>query len=432
MIKNKATLLVAAIIALSVAVFASGFQINECGSRAMGMGNAFTGLANDPSALFFNVAGITQLKGTQFSFGSTLIAPSASFTGPSATHPKLESKLKSRYFTPINFYYTQEITPELSVGLGVNNPYGLGTEWEEDWIGRYRTVETEIRTFNFTPSVAYKINDQLSIGAGAIISYADVIITRKIALTTPPLPDANIELKGDNLAYGFLAGILYKPTKELQLGASFRSNVKYSFEGDVKVTLDPSIPEPVSTAIMNAMPKGGIEAPFKTPYNATFGLAFFASPELTITGDFQYNAWSSYDKLEITFKDLPIIPGTNPSVSEREFEDSYIIRAGCEYIMNPTIALRGGLFYDKNPIKDERLDPMLPDADRIGFNVGVGYKIMPNLSVDLAYLFLLFMDREIFTSNEVMPIPGVAISPALNGKYKISAHLIGLNLSYSL
>jgi len=414
----------------SFQLYASGFQINENGTRAMGMGGAFVGLADDPSAVYFNPAGITQLSGLRFSIGATYIKPSSTFTGPSPS--KTESKLKDRFFYPANFYATYEAGNDFWLAFGFNDPFGLGTEWEDNWVGKYRTTKTEIRTFNFSPTVAYKINDQLSAAAGITVSYADVIIERKIPVVIQgnALPDAKLSLDGNSTSVGFSLGLLYKATKELSLGLAFHSQIKYKMKGDATTTLGAGTPSQYQAALLAAMPKGKISAPLTTPMVATFGLAYHPCACWTVTGDFQYNGWSSYDKLEVTFDDLPK-GSTNPSVSVRDFENSFIARLGGEYKVNDPLSLRAGFLYDKNPVKDERLDPTLPDADRIGLNIGIGYKITECLSVDFAYFYLMFMERTIDNSQEAIILPTYS-STVLNGKYNTYSHLIGLNINYNL
>ncbi|MFZ1289678.1 MAG: outer membrane protein transport protein, partial [Melioribacteraceae bacterium] len=174
-------------------IIASGFQINEHGSRAMGLGGAFTGLANDPSAIYFNPAGITQLCGTHLIGGTTLILPSSTFRGPSPSIS--ETKMNSQVFNPIHFYATQQVYDKFFLGLGVGNNYGLGTKWDENWVGRFMTVQTEIRTFFFNAVASYKIMDEVSVGFGYVFAYGDVLINRKINLA-PFNSEPSLELEG--------------------------------------------------------------------------------------------------------------------------------------------------------------------------------------------------------------------------------------------
>ncbi|MBI1939578.1 MAG: outer membrane protein transport protein [Ignavibacteriales bacterium] len=393
-------------------VFAGGFQINEHGARAMAMGGAFTGLANDPSAIYFNPAGITQLSGTRISAGVTLISPISSFRGPA---PDItEYSQHSQLFTPFNFYVTHQFTDDLFVGLGVNNPFGLGTEWDDTWPGRYLAVDTEVRTFFFNPVVAYKLTEELSISAGLNFAFGDVKIIRNADLA-PFDGEAQVNLSGDATAWGFTAGIFYKVSDQFSAGVSFRSESTFDFEG----TAETEAPSQFSALV----PSGDISASLTTPMNLTAGVAYKPLEYLTITADFQYIGWSSYDVLAVDFKD----ESQEDLAAVRDYENTYILRLGGEYILTDALALRGGFLFDNNPVKDELVEPTLPDSDRLGFNIGFGYKLTDNINVDVAYLFLRFNEREI-TDSQINYTGGEA---PFNGVYNSTAHLFGVNFSYN-
>jgi len=307
----------------------------------------------------------------------------------------------------------------LTLGIGLNNPYGLGTEWDENWVGKYMAIKTEIRSFFFYASVGYKISDELSIGAGPVYAIGDVTINRKNSLS-PFDADARINLAGDANAVGFTAGLLFKPMKEFSVGLGYRSEVNFDFSGKADVT--------APSQLLPLLPQGNIKAPLTTPQNITLGLAYMPSKELTLSSDFQYIGWSSYDKLEVTFSDVKDANG-DPYVSTsiRDYKNALIARVGFEYKLSDPFTLRGGLLYDVNPVKDERLDPTLPDANRLGLNIGFGYQITENIGVDVAYLFLRFNERKIDNSM----VSYSSGSAYFNGVYNSTAHLLGIDLSYN-
>lgn len=408
-------------------VYAGGFQINEHGARAMAMAGAFTGLANDPSAVYFNPAGITQLKGTNILAGATMIIPGATFTGP--TPLKKDSEMLGQVFSPINFYITHQLSEKLHVGLSVNNQYGLGTKWDPNWVGKYLAVETSVRTFFFTPVIAYKLLDNLSVSAGPTIAMGTVKIARKSPNPiNPAAPDFMVTMESNTAtAIGFTAGILYKPTDKLQIGVSYRSKSKFDFSGTA--VSDPAsftfVHPVLKVPITVPWPSGDISAPLTTPQNITAGIALFANPQWTVTADFQWVGWSSYDKLQVTFNNYnsaaPGTPGTTVQSVDRNYEDTYILRFGTEYKASDAFCLRFGILFDRNPVQTQYVEPTLPDANRIGFNVGYGGKLTEHLGVDVAYMFLSFSDRDVSGSKF-----------GFNGTYANTAHLFGLNLSYSL
>ena len=418
--KKILSILTAALLTSSM-IFASGFQINEHGAKAMALGGAFAGLANDPSAIYFNPAGITQLTGTHFMGGATLIVPKSSFRGPSPSIT--EYNLDNQYFNPINFYITHQLTEKFHIGVGVYNPYGLGTRWPSDWVGKYMAIETKITTFYATAVAAYEVSPKLSLAFGYTFAYGDVTITRDQNLS-PFNGNAFVSLTGNGTGAGWTLGVLYKPSKYFSLGASYRSRVHFKFTGDATAT--------APSQLKGLLPTGSISAPLTPPDNWTIGIVIKPSEKFLITADFQYVGWDSYNKLEVTFNDFIDSETGKPLVSssERNFNDGYITRLGTEYVMSDLLTLRGGIFYDVNPIDDWRLDPTLPDANRIGFNAGVGIHLSDNLSLDLGYLFLRFDERTV--TNSLESYSGIEGSfVPFNGVYTSSAHLIAADFSYN-
>lgn len=420
---KKIVIFIFIILNITSRIYSSGFQINEHGTKALGMGGAFTALANDPSAIYFNPAGITQLFGTNIIGGTTLILPSSSFRGPSPA--TTEYNLDSKLFYPIHLYATYQINEKLFFGFGVGNNFGLGTKWDNNWIGKYMAVDTEIRTFVFNLVTSYQIIPEISIGFGYIISYGDVTIGRSQNLQ-PFKDDAYIELSGDGISLGFSAGVLFHATRALSIGLSYRSQLSFEFQGNAEPKIYPSPLEAL-------LPNGKISAPLTTPENITFGIALRPLKYFRLTADYQFVGWDSYDKLEIQFEDF-IDSKTNDLLvtsSERNYENTFIARVGAEYNYSKRLDLYAGFFYDKNPIKDEYLDPTLPDADRMGFSFGFGYKVSKMLSVEMSYLFLRFDERKIM--NSVQNYSGIAnsISP-MNGIYNSTAHLTSITISYKL
>ncbi|HVO76277.1 MAG TPA: OmpP1/FadL family transporter [Ignavibacteriaceae bacterium] len=417
----KKILLITVLAALYNLTMAGGFQINEQGAKALAMANAFTGIANNPTAIFFNPAGITQLQGTHFTAGLSLIAPTTKFTGPSPATTEWE--MEKQVFTPFDVYITHQFDENWYVGLSVNNQYGLGTKWPDDWAGNQLAVDTRINSFFFTPVVAYKFSDQFSLSAGAVIAYADVKIINHTVHPLTLQPTVEITLKGNKLGYGFNAGLMYKPVEQLKLGLSYRSEVKFDFDGTA--TSNPAGFTHPLLQVYIPFPNGDITAPLTTPQNITFGIGITPTPELTLGADFQYVGWSSYDKLEITFKTYDLSPTTpgvqNVRSAERNYKNTFIIRGGAEYKTSDAFALRAGVYFDKNPVKTEYVEPILPDANRIGLNVGFGYMFTEKFGVDFGYLLLLFADRKV-TGSEF----------GFNGTYKNMSHIFALDLSYSL
>ena len=388
-------------------LYAGGFQLNEHGARAMGLGGAFTAIADDPSAIYFNGAGLIQSSGWNFMIGSAFIAPNSSFRGvyPAVT----EYNTVEQTFIVPSIYASFKINDYWAIGIGFNVPFGLGTEWPGDWPGKYLAIKTELKAYTITPTVAWKM-EEISVSFGFVYSFANVSITQK-SPQTPFAGDAFTTLNGkDNHAFGLNVGFMYKPLNDLSLGLSIRSGIDYKFEGTSVTT--------GASQLASQLPNGNISAELTTPFNLTFGVAYDLLPEIKLSADFEYVGWSSYDTLAINFEN-----NSFPRVaSPRLYNDSYIVRFGTEYKISHGIAFQGGIYFDKNPVKTEWLNPSLPDADRLGFSLGINYKITNELTAAASYLFIRSSQLTVTNSNEM----------GFNGTYNSFANLGSLSLSYGL
>jgi len=409
-------------IALSSQASAGGFQLNEHGARAMAQAGAFAARANDGSAIFFNPAGLSYLRGTQLMLGATLITPSYTYYGPSNLNSNEAWEMNNKMFYPPNAYlthtWTDGVLKGLAAGIGLTTPYGLGTEWDDDWIGRAVTREIELQTFYVMPTVSYAVNEWVAIGIGANIVISNVMLRRAVTNFDPTM---DLELEGDgDLAYSFNAGIMLRPTEDIALGFTYRAETQLDFEGTANFN-PPS-------SLESFFPGGDVTTGIALPATWFAAIAYSPMENLDIEFDYQFIGWSSYDKLAIDFaEDGENTPGLlqNDVSSPKDYEDTFIARLGAEYRLPVLgLALRGGYFFDNNPVPDKSLEPLLPDSDRHGLNIGVGIDILPDITLDLAYLHLFLMDR---TTDQTTNPEGVH----LDGMYSGSVNLMALNITYA-
>jgi long-chain fatty acid transport protein len=383
------------------AAFGGGFQLNEHGARALGQAGAFAARASDLSAIYFNPAGLAFQKGAQVYVGVTLIMPKTSFFGPDQLNTNQETKMVSQTFNPINVYASCQITDDLVVGMGVNNPYGLGTEWPADWSGRFISTKVDLQTFFFTPTIAYKLGDKFSIGVG--MNYATGKVTLKRVLSDPFDPHANASIEANGTGIGWNAGAMYKAPNDFSIGVSYRSQVKIDANGTA--VFDP---------MRSVYPAGDVSSSLTLPATGFLGVAYSPLKNLTLEADYQYVGWSSYKELAVTFK-----KDNSVSTSPKNYEDTYLIRVGGEYTMGDW-QLRAGYIYDHTPAPAKYVEPLLPDASRNEVSVGLGYKLTRNITIDLAYLFIKFDQRK-------------AEQTELNfdGTYNSTANLFAVDFGFS-
>ncbi len=415
MASTKRALAFLAVVVLSVSTaFPSGYQLNEHGSKAVAMGGAFVARAWDPSAIYFNPAGLSYVKGFNIMVGGTLILPSTTFTGPYPNNT--ETKMNSLTFFPPNAYVTYNFDNGLAAGVGIFTPEGLGASWPQDWVGRFVITKISLQSLDINPTVSYSFfNDMVSVGAGFDYVLGSVVL-EKYNNTTFSDSSGNpitpfIHMDGNAKGTGFNFGVMLKPYKCLSLGFSYRSKVTYKVDNGTATYSG-------ADGLSSQLPSGSVSTSLPLPETWYAGIAYKGC-NYSIEADYQRVVWSAYKQLSITFQNPG--PSGNPAPIVGNYSDSYVLRLGGEYILNDMWTVRAGVLYDKNPVPDAYDSPQLPDADRLGFNIGLGVSLTNNISIDASYMFLPFKQRTITTS-----------AFGFNGTYNTTANLVGIDISYKL
>jgi long-chain fatty acid transport protein len=370
----------------------AGFAIYETSSRGFAMGNANIGRGHDASALYSNPAAITRLDGTQVTAGISFIAPAIGLTlngVPAATGPVDVSM--NDYVQPVpHLYATRRITDDLAAGLAVFVPYGLKSDFDPGWAGRYNNYLTDITTIDITPTIAYRvIKDKpwaksVSIALGAQILYADVDMRRVMPAylafnpSTAALADKPLILQGDTWEYGYSAAVQWEINDKVALGIVYRSGFKLGFDS-------------ATEEIVGAVPKhGGAWGRINLPDSWAFGINYSPIPNLDLGLQLLRTSWSDYDKLEIYVPTLDRI-----SVKEKNWRDVWRYSVGAEYRVSDKIALRAGFVMDKDPVNRDYADYMVPSNDRLIGSIGLGWNISKLVTVDFAYGYLTIKSTHI-------------------------------------
>jgi long-chain fatty acid transport protein len=407
--------------AMSVEVsFASGFQLNEHGARAMGQGGAFAARANDLSAMYFNPAGLAYQQGLGAYVGGTMILPKTTFTSPTA---KLTDMVSQTFLIP-SVYLGYGMDNGLSFGVGFYAPFGLGTEWPAGWDGRFVAGKTDLQNLALNPTIAYKVSEQFMIGAGMSITFSSVKMAYDLA-TLPGAAPGHIALDATGNGYSFDLGAIFKPMPEMSIGASYRHSTTVDYEGTAEFSNMGAVLTPL-------FPGGTGKTTIKAPGQFFVGLAYDLSKDITLEADYQWIGWSSYDTLAVELPDGPAAPpalGGRPlqksSKAGKNWGDAYMLRLGGEYRHND-LTFRLGFIYDASGQPAETVEPLLPDANRVEGTIGIGYKFTECWSVDVAYQLIMFSDRT------VTGPPPTGDLNKFPGAYKSSANLFGLSIGYGL
>jgi long-chain fatty acid transport protein len=395
----------------------AGFTLYQQGTAAMAQGNAFVAEANDPSAIFYNPAGINQLQRPEIYLATFVNYPDREFRGPGGEF----SQTKPLFYPAGAVYITYPFNEHVAGGLGLFVPFGLGSDWPSDWDGRYITTFSRLRTYNLNPVISIKFNDRFSLAGGFNVLWSSVELRKHVPLAVGPfqLPDGKTCLKGSGTGFGFNCGALLKVMEGVKLGVSYRSHVEVNFHGDLDLRLPSLVPGPRSVS-------GSAKLVF--PPFVTMGISVSRFPPFTVNFDATWTGWSTYDELRVNLAQPIVVNGvlTDTLVQPKNWHDTWTFRFGANYQLKKNIKLRAGYTYDLSPVPDETFDPQIPNANQHIFTVGGTWQIK-RFTLGIAYNYILVEGR---SKNNLIPINDVPLPNQANGKYETDVHSLGLSCSY--
>ncbi|HWP34118.1 MAG TPA: outer membrane protein transport protein [Thermodesulfobacteriota bacterium] len=418
---------------------ATGFRITAHGAKAMGMAGAFAAQADDPSTIYYNPAGITQLGGTQLQGGFTfIVAPGPSFTpfpgqatidgttgAPSVAQ---NADVPGRVFPLPTFFATRQLTDRLAVGFGTYSPFGLAVDWPDTWTGRQITTFNELRSSYFDFVAAYDVRPWWTLAAGVDLVYSTAKLSRTtFVLPSPSTTESLLQFEGDGFGLAYELAALLRIGSLLKLGVSYRHQAVIEYDGDIDVI-------PPQGILASEPPSQSASTKLPLPSTLVIGLAASPTDKWTVEFDWDITFWESFRSLSLRIPGSPTLQQgfeSSAPFPNRRWKDSHILRLGTEYQVARRLALRLGAAYITTPIPDETLDPVLPDADRTSLTAGLGYVLRQGLSLDLAYEYQHFHDRT--KNNEVPQGPQFSSFPGLraNGLYETDAHVFVAQIKYS-
>jgi long-chain fatty acid transport protein len=401
----------------SQSAFANNVDTFGIGSKATAMGGAFTAYADDPFATYYNPAGLTQIDSMTFAAGTAMMDPNlkAKDYTVSQNHVNIMGPVdfedESEDLIVPHLGFAMPLTDSVSMGVAVYVPFGLHLMWDEtnDPVKNpagYNSHESWYVRKVISPSIAYRVNDKLSLGFGVTIgqsesgSHYNSYTLYKRGITAAI--EADLE---DDLNYSWNAGVMYKPVKDLSIGLTYRGRAEADFEGSLK--LNKLSDAEKATLGLIGVTKYEYNAELKDvdhPEQVQFGMRYSPSPKVSIEADLVWTHWSIVQQQTLTITDpdaaikaLLNIEGDGPvsSAHARNWEDTRQIKVGLEYLINDTYTFRCGYFYDPSPIPDETFDIVWSDADKKSYSVGLGANF-GNWTVDGSFQYVRTeMDRSI-------------------------------------
>jgi len=429
----------AALVALaSGSAGAAGFQLLE--QNGSGIGNAFAGsaaVAEDASTIFFNPAGMTRLSGQrQVSVGLDLVNVGFEFSDEGSSLPALTSTGTGEggdagdlAYIP-NAYFSTKVTDKLAVGIGIGAPFGLKTEYDDDFIGRFLAINSDIKTININPSVAYQVNEKLSVGFGLnyqkieaelsnAVNFSGLLAQANVGVF-PGLEGVGI-VKADDFSWGWNVGVLFQPSETTRVGISYRSKIKHELSGDVRFQRPDSGSAALNGAMAAGAPNGPVEAEVELPDTLVISAMQQLSPQWTMLGDISWTGWSSLESLDIVRTG-----GSLLSSETLEWRDTWRIALGAKYRYSDKVGLKFGLAYDQSPVETQHRLARLPDANRIWLSIGSQYQVTPGMVVDVGYAHLFIHDPKIEANGD-----NVAANGNLVGSYEAAVDILGVQLTYN-
>jgi long-chain fatty acid transport protein len=392
---------------MSAQCFAAGFALWEGSARGNALGDAVVGRADDPSAVFYNPAGITQLPGLQVEAGATGIMTGGTVSSPGGTvnsplgpvpDPSLRGSqvVNSDWALVPNMYLTYQASDRIWLGLGVFSPYGLSVRFPTNWFGAYNSYYSEVQSVDVNPNIAFKINDQLSVAAGFQAMEFGMDLQQRgfvypASLVLPVSYFPTTQIKGDTWGYGYNLAVHYKPCQWVAMGVSYRSKVTEG--GDMNAYLRQR-----SALIPSGNLYSATHASIDLPDSVDMGVVFYPSDSWSWEFGGTWTRWSDLNALVFTF-DRPIY-GVNPAVQTKDWNDSWRFKTGIEYHLTPHVDLRTGYIFDQEVIPDSHADYVLPSANRHYFCFGGGLHY-GNVSFDLSYTYVLIEDRTVTNSQSL-------------------------------
>ena len=384
----------------------SGFQVMTQGAKATGMGLAFAGVADDPSAIFYNPAGIAWQEHFSSMGGFAVLSrSSADFvsTNPFPGVGEFGTVQKQQFLVP-NLFIVVPLTTDLNFGLGIDAPYGLGLRWNvpEVWSGRFISQNAVIKSTDLNPVFSYKLIPELSIAAGADYRFSGLQLERNTAAINPftgaEVDVAHTKLFSDltsNGGWGYNAGIMWKPVPAIGVGASYRSKITVNYEGTATIIPRPT-GDPVFDALVASQVPFGVH-PVATqivfPASINTGVGIGLGGGFTVALEADWTQWSSFKALNIAFGD-----GAAPDINRTTaWTDSWAYRVGLEKKFG-VWAIRAGYYYDNTPQPTKDVGPILFDNDRNVYTGGFGYQT-EKFGLDIGGAYIVFKDRAVLTES---------------------------------
>ena len=443
--KSAAALLLTGVSVAVSTAFAAGFQLTE--QSSLGAGRAYAGagiVGDDLSAVHYNPAGMTLLDGTRFQAGGVWIGLNADFKGNNGESEN--GRLKGQMI-PAG-YVTHQVNDKVWLGFAMTVPFGMGTEYDRNWEHANRGTSAKIYTFDMNPSIAYKVSDFISVGAGVSVQYAKAELGMRMDVPGVPGMDmAHGKVEADSWDWGYNFGVMISPTDKLRFGLAYRSAIKHEADGDVTLSsvnaknLGALLGDVSTGAMLATLLEGqmlGTAATIKTPDTLMLTGTWEATDQLRLSGLIRWANWSNFDDLTLE-NSVPsglgmmagsmgpqgqaLVGQVKEVTIENKWQDTWLFSVGADYRINSAFTVRGGLAYETSPVDDQSTRmAVIPDTDRVWFSLGASWYPTQDLQFDVGATYLMGVgDKDLYNDVDGKKV----------GKYdSLDAYLLGVQMQY--
>lgn len=445
MITTRKTLLGTAIaVALTpIAAQSASFGLNSHSARSGGTSHAGTAvMAEDPATVFYNPAGMVLIDKAAVSGSFAQIMPEFEFTNENSNVngalPLQGDSTSDETGLAPSFYYMTPFRDDWALGISINTPYGLTTDYGNEWAGRYHATESDIRGININPNIAYQINDMVSIGFGINAQYFDATLTKMTPSQGLAVQDGNnpanpqafaqalfsgeydtqSEVEGDSWAAGYNIGVLVQPADSTRIGLAYRSKVSHDIDGDLSF-------DPVNPQNAAGPTKIDATASIELPESATLSISQELGEEdrLTLLADAQYTRWSRVERISIQ----NAANNQELTALNLDFQNSWRGSVGAAWEQTDQLTLRAGYTFEESAVRSaETRTPRVPDNHRNWVSVGAGYAFADGLELDASYSHLFIKDTSINNTENL----NQTTQATLNGEYESSADILSVQATY--
>jgi long-chain fatty acid transport protein len=407
-------------------VQAAGFSLLE--QTGSGIGDSYAGSAasaDDASAMFFNPAALSLLSSPQVALALHGIDIETKFHDKGSTLPLAglgalpsgSTRDDAGDILPLgNAYFAWPLNERIAFGFAVNIPFGLKTEYDDPWVGRFQGIKSELTTVNANPAVSFKLNDLVSLGFGANYQHAHAELTNAVMLGPATEGRARVDASDDT--WGWNAGAIFTLPSATRIGVSYRSQMVYSLSGDTKVS--------TLTGLPIAAVSGPTEIGITFPDSASLSVAQPLNEALELRGDVSWMNWSKIGTVFAT----NTATGLPRDVLHFGFRDTTRVALGLDYKRNEQWSFRAGTAWDESPVTDDVRTVRLPDNDRWWLSVGTRWRPTPNLMLDAAYAHLFVRSSDIALTRAQTGAPA-SFASAVVGSYDNSVNILSAQVTWA-